>query len=218
MPQPFTVRSRKLSQLLRLDRSVFMNVVQSFQEDGQRIVDNLLQVKWHLRSHVKLPIKKIHGYRGNWILVSIGSEGETWNVKVLSWLQRLRESDDPRFEELSSDIEALLADGGEMSISLCSVAAGGNVVVMEQLLKGGADPNKADYSGRTPLVWCNWTHRHKLLTYLYCLELSVTAVNLPYIGGILKFIAVWMEWWAAHSIHKGPPRVCEAALGAQGRC
>lgn len=108
MPQPFTVRSRKLSQLLRLDRSVFMNVVQSFQEDGQRIVDNLLQ--------------------------------------------RLRESDDPRFEELSSDIEALLADGGEMSISLCSVAAGGNVVVMEQLLKGGADPNKADYSGRTPLL------------------------------------------------------------------
>lgn len=70
-------------------------------------------------------------------------------------MQRLRESDDPRFEELSSDIEALLADGGEMSISLCSVAAGGNVVVMEQLLKGGADPNKADYSGRTPLVRCN---------------------------------------------------------------
>lgn len=44
MPQPFTVRSRKLSQLLRLDRAVFMNVVQSFEEDGQRIVDNLLQV------------------------------------------------------------------------------------------------------------------------------------------------------------------------------
>lgn len=44
MPQPFTVRSRKLSQLLRLDRAIFMNVVQSFPEDGQRIVDNLLQV------------------------------------------------------------------------------------------------------------------------------------------------------------------------------
>jgi len=44
MPQPFTVRSRKLSQLLRLDRIVFMNIVKSFKEDGQRIVDNLLQV------------------------------------------------------------------------------------------------------------------------------------------------------------------------------
>lgn len=69
-------------------------------------------------------------------------------------MQRLRESDDPRFEELSTEIEALLADGGDMAISLCSVAAGGNAEVMEQLLNEGADPDKADYSGRTPLVWC----------------------------------------------------------------
>ncbi len=44
IPQPFTVCTRKLSQVLRLDRSVFMCIVQSFPEDGQRIVDNLLQV------------------------------------------------------------------------------------------------------------------------------------------------------------------------------
>lgn len=67
-------------------------------------------------------------------------------------LQRLRESDDLRFGELSAEIEALLAEGGEMSLSLCSVAAGGNVEVMEQLLDKGVDPDKADYSGRTPLV------------------------------------------------------------------
>jgi len=66
--------------------------------------------------------------------------------------QRLRESEDPRFEELSSEIEALLADGSDMSISLCSLAAGGNAEVMEQLLNDGADPDKADYSGRTPLL------------------------------------------------------------------
>ena len=52
MPQPFTVRSRKLSQLLRLDRIVFMNIVQSFKEDGQRIVDNLLQVSTDLLTNV----------------------------------------------------------------------------------------------------------------------------------------------------------------------
>ena len=69
-------------------------------------------------------------------------------------MQRLRESDDPRFEELLTDIEALLAGGGNMEISLCAVAAGGNAEVMEQMLNNGADPNKVDYSGRTPLVWC----------------------------------------------------------------
>lgn len=68
-------------------------------------------------------------------------------------MQRLRESDDPRFSELSTEIESLLADGGELSPSLCSVAASGNVEVMEQLLNSGADPDKADYSGRTPLVF-----------------------------------------------------------------
>lgn len=52
MPQPFTVRSRKLSQLLRLDRIVFMNIVQSFKEDGQRIVDNLLQASTDLLTNV----------------------------------------------------------------------------------------------------------------------------------------------------------------------
>ncbi|KAG0600693.1 hypothetical protein M758_11G053600 [Ceratodon purpureus] len=108
MPQPFTVRSRKLSQLLRIDRTVFMSVVQSFQEDGQRIVDNLLQ--------------------------------------------RLRESDDPRFEELSAEIEVLLTDGSDMTLSLCSLAAYGNAEAMEEQLKEGADPNKADYCGRTPLL------------------------------------------------------------------
>lgn len=68
-------------------------------------------------------------------------------------LQHLRESDDPVFGELSSEIESLLAQGGvEMTLSLCSVAASGNRELMEQLLSRGLDPNKADYSGRTPLV------------------------------------------------------------------
>ena len=47
-----------------------------------------------------------------------------------------------------------------MAISLCGVAAGGNAEVMEQLLSEGADPDQADYGGRTPLVWCqSFIHR-----------------------------------------------------------
>lgn len=69
-------------------------------------------------------------------------------------LQRLRESDDPRFAEVSSEIEALLAEGSEFSEpSLCAVAALGNVEIMQQVLSKGGDVDKADYCGRTALVW-----------------------------------------------------------------
>lgn len=85
-----------------------MNIVQSFKEDGQRIVDNLLQ--------------------------------------------RLRESDDARFKELSSEIEVLLADGNELAPSLCAVAAGGNLEVMQELLNNSAEVDKTDYCGRTALL------------------------------------------------------------------
>jgi CRP-like cAMP-binding protein len=64
MPQPFTVRSKKLSQLLRLDRIVFMNIVQQYKEDGQRIVDNLLQVHHYSRCSPSLcfffQLKRVH--------------------------------------------------------------------------------------------------------------------------------------------------------------
>ena len=109
VPQPFTVRSRKLSQLLCVDRASFLNVVQSFPEDGQRVMDNQYQ--------------------------------------------RLREADDPRFERLSSEIEAIFVGfGGDMVMSLCSAAAGGNAEVMERLLNQRVDPDKADYNNRTPLL------------------------------------------------------------------
>jgi len=64
----------------------------------------------------------------------------------------LRESDDARFEELSSEIEVLLADGNELAPSLCAVAAGGNLEVMQELLNKNAEVDKTDYCGRTALV------------------------------------------------------------------
>jgi CRP-like cAMP-binding protein len=122
MPQPFTVRSRKLSQLLRLERSVFINIVQSHPQDGQRIVDNLFQ--------------------------------------------HLRESGDPRFGELTSEIESLLAEGGvDLSLSVCFAAAQGNIELMKQVLGRGEDPNKADYSGRTPLVHNTLKTQHYYWNY-----------------------------------------------------
>lgn len=43
-PQLFTVRTKRLSQLLRLNRTAFLNIVQSNVGDGTIIMNNLLQV------------------------------------------------------------------------------------------------------------------------------------------------------------------------------
>ncbi|KAM7258164.1 hypothetical protein ACFE04_013905 [Oxalis oulophora] len=42
-PQPFTVRTKRLSQLLRLNRTAFLNIVQAHIGDGTIILNNLLQ-------------------------------------------------------------------------------------------------------------------------------------------------------------------------------
>lgn len=43
-PQLFTVRTKRLCQLLRLDRTSFLNIVQSNVGDGTIIMNNILQV------------------------------------------------------------------------------------------------------------------------------------------------------------------------------
>lgn len=43
-PQLFTVRTNRLCQLLRLDRTSFLNIVQSNVGDGTIIMNNILQV------------------------------------------------------------------------------------------------------------------------------------------------------------------------------
>ncbi|KAG6424102.1 hypothetical protein SASPL_114514 [Salvia splendens] len=51
-PQPFTVRTKKLCQLLRLNRTTFMNIIQANVGDGTIIMNNILQ---HLKQS-KVPI------------------------------------------------------------------------------------------------------------------------------------------------------------------
>lgn len=48
-PQLFTVRTKRLSQLLRINRTTFLNIVQANICDGTIIMNNLLQVNWLTR-------------------------------------------------------------------------------------------------------------------------------------------------------------------------
>ena len=42
--QPYAVRARDLCQLLRLDKQVFTNILQTYFVDGRKILTNLLKV------------------------------------------------------------------------------------------------------------------------------------------------------------------------------
>ena len=55
-PQPYTVRSSKLSQLLRVDRNTFLNIVQGNPVDGQIVIDNLYQVYFNTYMFQNAPL------------------------------------------------------------------------------------------------------------------------------------------------------------------
>jgi CRP-like cAMP-binding protein len=44
IPQPFAVRTRRLTQLLLLDRTKFLSIVQANPIDGQKVMENFTQV------------------------------------------------------------------------------------------------------------------------------------------------------------------------------
>lgn len=45
IPQPFTVRSKRLSQVIRISHHHFKQLLQPFSEDGKIILTNFLQVE-----------------------------------------------------------------------------------------------------------------------------------------------------------------------------
>jgi hypothetical protein len=64
-PQLFTVRTKRLSQLLRLNRTSFLNIVQANVGDGTIIMNNILQVcKRFVINHLHFHFFDGRGQRG----------------------------------------------------------------------------------------------------------------------------------------------------------
>jgi hypothetical protein len=63
-PQIFTVRTRSLCQLLRMNRTSFLSIVQSNVGDGTIIMNNLIQVYYPYYLSL-LSFLKLHIYRDN---------------------------------------------------------------------------------------------------------------------------------------------------------
>ncbi|KAG6505943.1 hypothetical protein ZIOFF_031256 [Zingiber officinale] len=138
-PQLFTVRTRSLCQLLRLNRTAFLNIVQSSVSDGTILINNLLQERRDdpvmeallretenmlTRGRVDLPLTLGFAIvRGDDVLLQ----------------QLLRRGLDPN----ESD------DEGRTALHLA--ASKGNEHCVRQLLDYGADPNSRDSGGSVPL-------------------------------------------------------------------
>ncbi|KAL5559284.1 hypothetical protein UlMin_035495 [Ulmus minor] len=140
-PQLFTVRTKRLSQLLRLNRTSFLNIVQANVGDGSMIINNLLQhlEKWKdpLMEEILIDTKTMLA-RGRMDLPLSLSFAATRNDDVL--LHRLlRQGSDPNETDVNGKTAMHIA------------AANGNEHCVALLLQYGANPDIKDLAGNIAL-------------------------------------------------------------------
>ncbi|CAI9782669.1 unnamed protein product [Fraxinus pennsylvanica] len=140
-PQLFTVRTKRLSQLLRLNRTAFLNIVQANVGDGTIIMNNLLQ---HLKE-LNDPIME-------------GVLLETENMLARGRLDlpltlcfaALRGDDLLLHHLLKRGLDPNEADNnGRTALHIAASKGNENCVLL--LLDFGADPNNRDLEGSVPL-------------------------------------------------------------------
>ncbi|XP_071707836.1 potassium channel SKOR-like [Rutidosis leptorrhynchoides] len=104
--QPYTVRVRDLSRLLRIDKQAFSNILEIYFHDGRKILNNLLE----------------------------GKESDT------------------RMKHMVTDISVHIGmQEAEIALRVNSAACNGDLSQLNSLVRAGADLNKKDYDGRSPL-------------------------------------------------------------------
>ncbi|EYU27297.1 hypothetical protein ABFS82_10G089300 [Erythranthe guttata] len=140
-PQLFTVRTKRLSQLLRLNRTTFLNIVQANVGDGTIIMNNLLQ---HLKE-TKDPIME-----------GVLMETETMlargrmDLPLTLCFAALRGDDLLLHHLLKRGLDANESDNiGKTALHIAASQGNENCVLL--LLDAGADPNSRDSEGSVPL-------------------------------------------------------------------
>ncbi|KAG2700062.1 hypothetical protein I3760_07G216200 [Carya illinoinensis] len=155
-PQPFTVRTKRLSQLLRLNRTAFLNIVQANVGDGTIIMNNLLQHLKDLRDHplmegVLIDTEHMLAQGRMGLPLSLCFAAARGDDLLLH--QLLRRGSDPNETD----------NGGRTALH--TAAANGSELCVVLLLEYGADPNIKDSDGSIPL-WEAISGRHESVTKL----------------------------------------------------
>ncbi|OIV96502.1 hypothetical protein TanjilG_07894 [Lupinus angustifolius] len=154
-PQLFTVRTKRLTQLLRLNRTTFLNLAQSNVGDGTIIMNNFLH---HLRES-KFPGMEI---------IMAETEAMLARGKMelpLSTCFAAERNDDVLLQRLLKKGSNPNEVDKEGKTALHHAASKGNEHCVVLLLEYGADPNIKDFEGSVPL-WEARLIRHKTIMKL----------------------------------------------------
>ncbi|MCO5566673.1 hypothetical protein L7F22_020351 [Adiantum nelumboides] len=140
-PQVFTIRTKKLSQLLRIDQSTFMNIVQANVLDGEIIMDNLFQhVKESKNAHIlglAQEIEEMFLLGKGVTMLSLRYAASVGNSELLTRL--LKQGMDPNTADHS----------GRTPLNISS--ANGSLKCVQILLDHGANSNIPDVDFISPL-------------------------------------------------------------------
>ncbi|KAF5482122.1 hypothetical protein F2P56_002714 [Juglans regia] len=140
-PQLFTVRTKRLSQLLRVNRTTFLNIVQSNVGDGNIIMNNLLQhlkdLNDPLMSEVLVETENMLAHGRMDLPLSLCFAALRGDDLLLH--QLLKRGLDPN----ESD------NNGRSALHIAASKGSENCVLL--LLDYGADPNSRDSDGNVPL-------------------------------------------------------------------
>uniref|UniRef100_A0A0D9V3I5 Potassium channel n=1 Tax=Leersia perrieri TaxID=77586 RepID=A0A0D9V3I5_9ORYZ len=155
-PQLFTVRTRSLCQLLRLNRTTFLNIVQSNVGDGTIIMNNLIQF--------------LKGQKDNNVMAGVVKEIDSMlarghlDLPITLCFAVTRGDDFLLHQLLKRGLDPNESDN-DGHTALHIAASKGNEQCVRLLLEYGADPNARDAVGKVPL-WEALCEKHSAVIQL----------------------------------------------------
>ncbi|XP_078428864.1 potassium channel AKT1-like [Wolffia australiana] len=149
-PQPLTVRTKRLSQLLRLNRTTFLTIVQANLGDGTIIMNNLLQ---HLKEETSPLMEQILRETENML-----ARGRV-ELPLTLCFAAIRGDDKLMQQLLRRGLDPNEADVNQRT-PLHIAASKGSESCVVLLLDHGANPNARDSNGNVPL-WEAIQGRHQ---------------------------------------------------------
>ncbi|RLM92446.1 potassium channel AKT1-like [Panicum miliaceum] len=155
-PQLFTVRTKSLCQLLRMNRTAFLSIVQSNVGDGTVIMNNLIQLlKQQKDSSVMVGVLKE--------IENMLARGHL-DLPITLCFAVTREDDLLLHQLLKRGLDPNESDNNGLT-ALHIAASKGNEQCVKLLLDYGADPNARDYEGKVPL-WEALCEKHDAVVEL----------------------------------------------------